>query len=56
MPNGAESVAPSRRRAVSVLTAGSWLSTLIYTLQSILLVPVFLNFLGSQLYASAWPR
>jgi O-antigen/teichoic acid export membrane protein len=50
MSGRAEPDAPSRRRAVSLLAAGSWLATLIYTLQSILLVPVFLEYLGSQVY------
>lgn len=40
----------SRGRAVSLLTAGGWLATLIYTLQSILLVPMYLEYLGSRLY------
>lgn len=50
MSGRTEPGAPSRRRAVSLLAAGSWLATLIYTLQSILLVPVFLDHLGSQVY------
>ncbi len=40
----------SRGRAVSLLAAGGWLATLIYTAQSILLVPMYLDHLGSQLY------
>lgn len=40
----------SRGRAVSLLAAGGWLATLIYTAQSILLVPLYLQYLGSTLY------
>lgn len=40
----------SRGRAVSLLAGGGWLATLIYTAQSILLVPMYLEFLGSRLY------
>ena len=40
----------SRGRAVSLLAASGWLATLIYTAQSILLVPMYLEYLGSRLY------
>lgn len=50
MSAGLDDDRTSRRRAVSLLAAGGWLATFIYAAQSILLVPMYLDYLGSRLY------